>query len=88
MVKIPKGTTNGTCKQSNDLDLKNNQKRLKTSVESTDAWSVESLSDSSRISKERPVSHTSDEGKKKKNILLQQCYGGRNSYYLLKLSMT
>lgn len=63
MVKISKGTTaNGTCEQSNDPDLKNNQKRLKTSVESTDAWSADSLGDSSRTTKERPVSHTSDEG--------------------------
>lgn len=63
MVKVPKGTTNGTYEQPNDSDLKNNQKRLKTSIESADEWSVNSLSDGSRISKERPVSHASDEGK-------------------------
>lgn len=62
MVKISKGTTNGTCDQSNDPDQKNNQKRLKTSAESTDAWSGDSLSDGSRIPKERPISHASDEG--------------------------
>ncbi|XP_025409051.1 rho GTPase-activating protein 21-B isoform X2 [Sipha flava] len=62
MVKVPKGTTNGTYDQPNDSDFKNNQKRLKTSIESADEWSVDSLSDGSRISKERPVSHASDEG--------------------------
>lgn len=61
MVKVPKGTTsNGTCEQSNNSDLKNNQKRLKTSVDSADEWSVD---DGSKMSKERPVSHVSDEGK-------------------------
>lgn len=63
MVKVSKGKTNGTCEQSNDSVLKNNQKRLKTSIESTDEWSVDSLADNLRISKERPISHTSDEGK-------------------------
>lgn len=63
MVKVSKGTTNGTSEQLNESDLKNNQKRLKTSIESTDEWPVDSLSDSSRVSKERPVSHASDEGK-------------------------
>lgn len=63
MVKVSKVSTNGTYDQSNDPDLKNNQKRLKTSIESVDEWSVDSLSDGSRISKERPISHTSDEGK-------------------------
>ncbi|XP_060871751.1 rho GTPase-activating protein 21-B isoform X9 [Metopolophium dirhodum] len=62
MVKVSKGTTNGTNEQSNDSDLKNNQKRLKTSIESTDEWSVDSLSDGLRISNERPISHASDEG--------------------------
>lgn len=70
MVKISKGTTNGTCEQSNDPDLKNNQKRLKTSIESSETWSGDSLNDDSRIPKERPVSHTSDEGKN--NVLLHQ----------------
>lgn len=68
MVKVSKGTTNGTCKQTNDLDLKNGQKRLKTSMETTNEWSVDSLSDSSKISKERPISHASDEGKIRFNI--------------------
>lgn len=63
MVKVSKGTTNGTSEQLNESDLKNNQKRLKTSIENTDEWPVDSLSDSSRVSKERPVSHASDEGK-------------------------
>lgn len=63
MVKVSKSTTNGTSEQLNESDLKNNQKRLKTSIESTDEWSVDSLNDSSRISKERPISHASDEGK-------------------------
>ncbi|KAL4113090.1 hypothetical protein QTP88_016778 [Uroleucon formosanum] len=62
MVKVSKGTTNGTIEQSNDSDLKNNQKRLKTSIESADEWSVDSLSDGLRISNERPISHASDEG--------------------------
>lgn len=62
MVKVPKGTTsNGTCEQSNNSDLKNNQKRLKTSVDSADEWS--SVEDASKMVKERPVSHVSDEGK-------------------------
>lgn len=63
MVKVSKGTTNGTCKQSNDPDSKNNQKRMKTSMDSADEWSVDSLGDSSKTSKERPISHASDEGK-------------------------
>lgn len=63
MVKVSKGTINGTTEQSNESELKSNQKRLKTSIESADEWSVDSLSDSSRISKERPISHASDEGK-------------------------
>lgn len=63
MVKVHKSTTNGTYDQSNDSDLKNHQKRLKTSIESADEWSVDSLNDGSKISKERPVSHVSDEGK-------------------------
>jgi len=63
MVKVSKGTTNGTCKQSNDPDSKNNQKRMKTSMDSADEWSVDSLGDSSKMSKERPISHASDEGK-------------------------
>lgn len=63
MVKVSKVSTNGAYDQSNDSDLINNQKRLKTSVENVDEWSVDSLSDGSKISKERPVSHTSDEGK-------------------------
>lgn len=63
MVKVPKGTTNGTIEQLNGSDLKNNQKRLKTSIETADDWSVDSLSDSLRISNERPISHASDEGK-------------------------
>ncbi|XP_050054853.1 rho GTPase-activating protein 21 isoform X10 [Aphis gossypii] len=62
MVKVSKGATNGTIEQSNDSDLKNNQKRLKTSTESADEWSVDSLSDGLRISSERPISHASDEG--------------------------
>ncbi|XP_060835838.1 rho GTPase-activating protein 21-B isoform X10 [Rhopalosiphum padi] len=62
MVKVSKGTTNGTTEQSNDSDLKNNQKRLKTSIESADEWSVDSISDGLRISNERPISHASDEG--------------------------
>lgn len=62
MVKVSKGTTNGTYEQSNDFDLKNYQKRLKTSIESADEWSVDSFSDGSRISKDRPVSLVSDEG--------------------------
>lgn len=62
MIKVPKSTTNGTYDQPTDSDFKNNQKRLKTSIESADEWSVDSLSDGSRISKERPVSHASDEG--------------------------
>ncbi|XP_022174656.1 rho GTPase-activating protein 21-B isoform X4 [Myzus persicae] len=62
MVKVSKGTTNGTTEQSNDSDLKNNQKRLKTSIESADEWSVDSLSDGLRMSNERPISHVSDEG--------------------------
>lgn len=61
MVKVSKGTTsNGTCEQLNNSDLKNNQKRLKTSVDSADEWSVD---DSSKMAKERPISHVSDEGK-------------------------
>lgn len=63
MIKVSKGTANGTCVQLNDSDSKNNQKRLKTSIESADEWSIDSLSDGSRISKERPISHASDEGK-------------------------
>lgn len=63
MVKVSKGTTNETCEQLNDSDSKSNQKRLKTSIESADEWSVDSLSDGSRMSKERPISHASDEGK-------------------------
>ncbi|XP_025195574.1 rho GTPase-activating protein 21-B isoform X10 [Melanaphis sacchari] len=62
MVKVSKGTTNGSIEQSNDSDLKNNQKRLKTSIESADEWSVDSLGDGLRISNERPKSHASDEG--------------------------
>jgi len=77
MVKVSKGTTNGTTEQSNDSDLKNNQKRLKTSIESADEWSVDSLSDGLRISNERPISHASDEGSNK--FLLGQCYRVRNS---------
>jgi hypothetical protein len=61
MVKVSKGTTNGTIEQLNDSDSKNNQKRLKTSIESADEWSVDSLSDGLRISNERPISHASDE---------------------------
>lgn len=63
MVKVSKGTSNGTCEQANDSDSKNSQKRLKTGNESADEWSVDSMSDASRVSKERPVSHASDEGK-------------------------
>ncbi|VVC36190.1 Hypothetical protein CINCED_3A002952 [Cinara cedri] len=62
MIKVSKGTANGTCEQLNDSDSKNNQKRLKTSIESADEWSVDSLSDGSRMPKERPISHASDEG--------------------------
>lgn len=61
MVKVSKGT-NGVSEQSNDSDLKYNQKRLKTSNDSPDEWSIDSLNDASRVSKERPVSHVSDEG--------------------------
>ncbi|XP_015366811.1 PREDICTED: uncharacterized protein LOC107163753 isoform X10 [Diuraphis noxia] len=65
MVKVSKGVskgvTNGTIEQSNNSDLKNNQKRLKTSTESADEWSVDSLNDGLRISNERPISHASDE---------------------------
>lgn len=64
MVKVSKGMTNGTCEPSNDPNIKNNQKRLKTSIDScTDEWSVDSNGDVKRLSKERPVSHVSDEGK-------------------------
>jgi len=83
MVKVSKGTTNGTIEQSNNSDLKNNQKRLKTSTESADDWSVDSLGDGLRISNERPISHASDEGKNK--FLLGQCYRVRNSNYSVKL---
>lgn len=79
MVKVSKVTTNGTIEQSNNSDLKNNQKRLKTSTESADEWSVDSLSDGLKISNERPISHASDEGKNK--FLLSQCYRVRNSNY-------
>lgn len=61
MVKVSKVTSNGTSEPSNDFDLKNNQKRLKTSIDSADEWS-DSIIDSSRMSKDRPVSHVSDEG--------------------------
>lgn len=57
MVKVSKGTS----EQSNYSDLKSNQKRLKTSIDSSDKWS-DSIIDTSRMSKERPVSHVSDEG--------------------------
>jgi len=82
MVKVSKGTANGTNEQSNDSDLKNNQKRLKTSIENADEWSVDSLSDGLRISNERPISHASDEGKNK--FLLGLCYRVRNSNYNYK----
>ncbi|XP_050545688.1 rho GTPase-activating protein 21 isoform X4 [Daktulosphaira vitifoliae] len=65
MVKVSKGTLNNGIsfdQTKNEIDSKSNQKRLKTSNNTADDWSSDSVNDVSRVSKERPSSHASDEG--------------------------